>query len=254
MATECKTCEVEITGIEKMVCRSCASAFHRSCIDGLNRTAFEAIGKFQKNCYWLCDGCAGRFDQFVQSMDVDEDSGQATDVAKLSEAVDKLSGIVTELSGQLNEKKVEQSYANVVYPGSKREREDDEEKEPPAKVKPVCGTRTIQHQIKTVVSERDLFWVYLGRLDPCHTDLEIAEMTQECLELSELPKVRRLVKKDADISKLSVVSYRVLLPDDLRDVALQADTWPTGVAVREFDFDLGRMLCQPKLTSGANLM
>ncbi|KAL1373488.1 hypothetical protein pipiens_005162 [Culex pipiens pipiens] len=245
MATECKTCEVEITGIEKMVCRSCASAFHRSCIDGLNRTAFEAIGKFQKNCYWLCDGCAGRFDQFVQSMDVDEDSGQATDVAKLSEAVDKLSGIVTELSGQLKEKKVEQSYANVVYPGSKREREDDEEKEPPAKVKPVCGTRTIQHQIKTVVSERDLFWVYLGRLDPCHTDLEIAEMTQECLELSELPKVRRLVKKDADISKLSVVSYRVLLPDDLRDVALQADTWPTGVAVREFDFDLGRQRYVP---------
>lgn len=147
---------------------------------------------------------------------------------------------MTELSGQLKEKKVEQSYANVVYPGSKRERDDDKEKEPPAKVKPVCGTRTIQHQIKTVVSERDLFWVYLGRLDPCHTDLEIAEMTQECLELSELPKVRRLVKKDADISKLSVVSYRVLLPDDLRDVALQADTWPTGVAVREFDFDLGR--------------
>ncbi|KAL1396258.1 hypothetical protein pipiens_010652 [Culex pipiens pipiens] len=92
-------------------------------------------------------------------MDVDEDSGQATDVAKLSEAVDKLSGIVTELSGQLKEKKVEQSYANVVYPGSKREREDDEEKEPPAKVKPVCGTRTIQHQIKTVQSKGTLSFI-----------------------------------------------------------------------------------------------
>lgn len=66
-------------------------------------------------------------------------------------------------------------------------------------------------------------------------------MTQECLALSEPPTVRRLVKKDADVSKLSVVSYRVLLPDNLRDVALQADTWPTGVMVREFDFDLGRV-------------
>lgn len=238
MATECKTCEVEITGIEKMVCRSCASAFHRSCIDGLNRTAFEAIGKFQKNCYWLCDVCAGRFDQFVQSMDVDDDPSPATDVSKLSEAVEKLSGIVNELSGQMKEKSSKKSFADVVFPGSKREREDDVNNEPPAKIKTVCGTRTIQHKIKTVVNERELFWVYLGRLDPCHTDEEIAEMTQECLDLPEPPKVKRHVKKDADTSKLSVVSFRVLLPDDLRDTALQPDTWPTGVTVREFDFDL----------------
>lgn len=240
MATECKTCEAGITGIEKMVCRSCSSAFHRSCIDGLNRTAFEAIGKLQKNCFWLCDECAGRFDQLVRSMDVDVVPDQVTDVTKLTEAVDKLSGIVTELSSQLKEKNSTQSFAEVAFPGTKRAREDDVDDQPSVSTKTVCGTRTIQHQVKTVVNERDLFWVYLGRLDPCHTDVEIAEMTQECLALSEPPAVRRLVKKDADISKLSVVSYRVLLPDNLRDVALQADTWPTGVMVREFDFDLGR--------------
>lgn len=239
MDTKCKTCEVEITGIEKMVCRSCGAAFHRSCINGLNRTAFEAIGKLQKNCFWLCDNCAGRFDQLLQSMDVDDDSAPATEVSKLSEAVDKLSGIVTELSSQLREKRPPTSFVDVVY-GAKRSREDDVNNDPPAKIKTVCGTRTIQHQIKTVVNERELFWVYLGRLDPCHTDDEIAEMTQECLDLPEPPKVRRLVKKDADISKLSVVSFRVLLPDDLRETALLPDTWPTGVTVREFDFDLQR--------------
>lgn len=156
------------------------------------------------------------------------------DTAKLCEVVDKLSGIVTE-------KNSADSYAGIAGPGAKRVREDDVLEKPPAKIKTVCGTRTVQHQLKTVVDERELFWVYLGRLDPSHTEKEIAEMTQECFELTEPPKVRRLVKKDADISKLSVVSFRVLLPDDLRDTALQAGTWPTGVMVREFDFDQGRV-------------
>lgn len=241
MAVSCKICEAEITGIEKLACRSCAAIFHRSCINGLSRSALETITKHQHNLFWLCDDCGSCFDRFLQSMDVDEVEPVPTaDTVKLCEAVDKLSGIVTELSEQLKQKPTE-SYADVSRPGAKRVREDDVNNEPPPKMKTVCGTRTIQHQLKTVVDERELFWVYLGRLDPSHTEEEIAEMTQECLELTEPPKVRRLVKKDADISKLSVVSFRVLLPDGLRDTALQAGTWPTGIAVREFDFDQKRV-------------
>lgn len=79
--------------------------------------------------------------------------------------------------------------------------------------------------------------MYLGRLHHSHSVDDIAEMTQECLGLQVAPKVIRLVKKDVDVTKLPFVSFRVLLPDETRDVALQAETWPTGVAIREFDFD-----------------
>ncbi|KAL1377237.1 hypothetical protein pipiens_016403 [Culex pipiens pipiens] len=88
-----------------------------------------------------------------------------------------------------------------------------------------------------VVDEREQFWMYLGRLHHSHSVDDIAEMTQECLGLQVAPKVIRLVKKDVDVTKLPFVSFRVLLPDETRDVALQAETWSTGVAIREFDFD-----------------
>lgn len=246
MAPSCKKCEAEITGIERIACRCCKSDFHRSCISGLNRPTFDAIVKNTSNLFWLCDNCNGRFDNLLQAMETDEVTAPAGESAKLVEVVDKLSGIVSELSKRLDNRP-KSSYAGIVgsgsqsyEPGSKRLREDEqyEQHQPPReKVKTVCGTRTVQREIKTVVDEREQFWMYLGRLHHSHSVDDIAEMTQECLGLEVAPKVIRLVKKDVDVTKLPFVSFRVLLPDETRDVALQAETWPTGVAIREFDFD-----------------
>lgn len=242
MAVNCKTCEAEITGIERVVCRSCNSTFHRSCIAGVNRATFDAIGKTQ-NLFWLCDNCTGRFDSWLHSMETDADTvAPVTDSAKLCEAVDKLSGIVTELSKRLDSS--QDSYSGAVRfgpagPGPKRSRsvDQDQGEEPPEKRKTICGARTIQREIKTVVDEREQFWIYLGRLHHSNTVEDIVEMTRECLALNEAPTVIRLVKKDVDVTKLPFVSFRVLLPDEIRDTALLAETWPTGVAIREFDFD-----------------
>ena len=246
MAVNCKSCEAEITGIEKIACRCCNSVFHRSCIPGLNRAAFDAIVKHPRNMYWLCDDCSGRFDSLLHSMETDDADAPAaaTISTKLCEAVDKLNDMMTQLSKRLESPR--NSYSGVLRHGSqfgqpgstpKRNREDDEIDEPPAKPKAVCGTRIIQREIKTVVNECDQFWVYLGRLHHSNTVEDIAEMTRECLSLAEPPKVIRLVKKDVDVTKLPFVSFRVLLPEENRDIALLAETWPTGVAIREFDFD-----------------
>ncbi|KAL1399024.1 hypothetical protein pipiens_002286 [Culex pipiens pipiens] len=259
MAPSCKKCEAEITGIERIACRCCKSDFHRSCISGLNRPTFDAIVKNTSNLFWLCDNCNGRFDNLLQAMETDEVTAPAGESAKLVEVVDKLSGIVSELSKRLDNRP-KSSYAGIVgsgsqsyEPGSKRLREDEqyEQHQPPReKVKTVCGTRTVQREIKTVVDEREQFWMYLGRLHHSHSVDDIAEMTQECLGLEVAPKVIRLVKKDVDVTKLPFVSFRVLLPDETRDVALQAETWPTGVAIREFDFDQ----LEPSYSSATNLI
>lgn len=246
MAVNCNKCEAEITGIEKIVCRSCSSVYHRSCILGLNRAAFDAFVKYPRNMYWVCDDCSDRFDSLLNSMETD-DSDTPVDSAvssKLCEAVDKLSGMMAELSKRLERPR--KSYSGALrhgsqfgQPGSTPERntEDNEIDWPPAKPKEVCGTRTTQREVKTVVNERDQFWVYLGRLHHSNTVDDIAEMTRECLSLAEPPKVIRLVRKDVDVTKLPFVSFRVLLPEETRDTALLAETWPTGVAIREFDFD-----------------
>ncbi|EDS29396.1 disulfide oxidoreductase [Culex quinquefasciatus] len=198
------------------------------------------------NLFRLCDNCNGRFDNLLQAMETDEVTAPAGESAKLVEVVDKLSGIVSELSKRLDNRP-KSSYAGIVgsgsqsyEPGSKRLREDEQYKQhqpPREKVKTICGTRTVQREIKTVVDEREQFWMYLGRLHHSHSVDDIAEMTQECLGLEVAPKVIRLVKKNVDVTKLPFVSFRVLLPDETRDVALQAETWSTGVAIREFDFD-----------------
>lgn len=157
MAPSCKKCEAEITGIERIACRCCKSDFHRSCISGLNRPTFDAIVKNTSNLFWLCDNCNGRFDNLLQAMETDEVTAPAGESAKLVEVVDKLSGIVSELSKRLDNRP-KSSYAGIVgsgsqsyEPGSKRLREDEqyEQHQPPReKVKTICGTRLFNEKSK----------------------------------------------------------------------------------------------------------
>lgn len=247
MASTCKTCNSLVTGIENLACRGkCGSVFHRACVQGLQRSTLDMLATFRGNLFWLCDDCAGCFTKWVQQP---EPAPPAADTIKLGDSVVKLTDVVSDLSNR-----IQQLFPSGVssatqwslfsqrrqgeQPTPKRSRENA------AKIRAttaaVCGTRSIQREIKTVADEREQLWIYVSRLDPSHTTEDISEMAKECLGTSELPKAVLLVKKDADISKLNFVSFRVEVPMELKDAALEASTWPTGVLVREFDFDQGR--------------
>ncbi|XP_058840855.1 uncharacterized protein LOC131696326 [Topomyia yanbarensis] len=244
MSHSCKSCDSPVNGIEKFAFRGhCGSVYHRTCILGMQRSALDLLSSFKNKLYWLCDDCARCFNEWVQKSD---SVAPIVDSKKLCEAVDNLNAVVSNLSSRIetNFPVISGSVAQrglVVMrlpgdlPTPKRSRENNATIRATAAA--VCGTRAIQREIKTVADEREQFWVYLSRLDLSHTVEEIVALTQECLGKSDTPKAALLVKKDTDITKLNFISFRVELPSGLKDTARKASTWPTGVLVREFNFD-----------------
>ncbi|XP_055522760.1 uncharacterized protein LOC129716940 [Wyeomyia smithii] len=247
MAAACNKCSSPVNGIEKVACRgACGSVFHRTCIPGLQRTALDVIAAFANNLFWLCDDCASRFNEWLYPP---APAVHAVDNSNLCAAVDKLNAVVADLSDRIEkhfpcgpltsvQRPLFSQMLSVEQPTPKRRREGSFKARTPAAA--VCGTRCIQREIKTVPDERQQFWIYLSRLDPSHTVDEIVTMAQECLGMNDKPKAFLLVKKDADVSKLNFVSFRVEVPNGLKDLALTASTWPVGVMVREFNFEQAR--------------
>lgn len=250
MANVCRKCDSIINGIEKVPCRgTCGTALHRTCVPGLQRSTLDVIASFSESLFWLCEECAGMFFKWLQKPDA---PASPAGTIKLCEVVDKLNSAVTNLTSRIEKHlpcgpgiQVQRPLFSQRYSGDQLTPTPKRSRDNSAKIRvtttaAVCGTRTMQREIKTVADEKEQFWIYLSRLDPSHTVEDIAVTAQECLGTNEPPKVVLLVKKDADLSKLNFVSFRVEVPNELKDVALQAATWPTGVLVREFDFNQGR--------------
>ncbi|XP_053698921.1 uncharacterized protein LOC128745881 [Sabethes cyaneus] len=250
MASTCRTCSSAVNGIDRVICRgNCRSMFHRTCIPGLQRSTLDAISTYGDNLFWLCDECASSFNKWLQQPDPVATVAPVDDSSKLCDAVDKLNTAVADLSYRIEKHfpcgssvpalKIFNSRRQPgELPTPKRSRVDSAKDY--ASAVAVCGTRSIQRTIKTVADERQQFWLYLSRLDPSHTVDDIVAMTQECLDITDTPKTIMLVKKNVDLSSLNFVSFRVEVPKELKDTALMASTWPTGVLVREFDFDQER--------------
>lgn len=77
------------------------------------------------------------------------------------------------------------------------------------------------------------------RVSGLHRDTTIDDMTQYILNNTNLLdksqfEIHKLVKKDADISLFSFVSFKVSVNNEHFDHLMDPDTWPSGNTVREF--------------------
>lgn len=110
-----------------------------------------------------------------------------------------------------------------------------------------CDERPSRTGTKTVVFEKlsisnitpkpdpPRFWLYLAGFNPLITDDDIKLIVSQCMGLPDLhPEVTKLVKKDADTSRYSFVSFRVGLDPEHEERALE-DIWPKGISFREFE-------------------
>lgn len=78
-------------------------------------------------------------------------------------------------------------------------------------------------------------WLFFTRFSPRVTTEQISTMVRGWLAIGpDDVIVRRLTKRDVDVSTLSFVSFKIGVPLSLRDKALCADTWPPGLAFKEF--------------------
>ncbi|KAL9695269.1 hypothetical protein quinque_014554 [Culex quinquefasciatus] len=92
--------------------------------------------------------------------------------------------------------------------------------------------------LPTTDGHDDMVWIWLSSFPPTVTEDDIRVMVRECLSFDddEIIDVKMLVKKDADISKLRAVSFKVGVDLKHEETALDGDNWPAGVSFREFIF------------------
>lgn len=78
--------------------------------------------------------------------------------------------------------------------------------------------------------------LYVSRLNPSVTNEELIDYIVSNTPVNDKTKfnVHKMVKKDADLSSMKFVSFKVELNAEDLDVLDDGDLWPEGVIVREF--------------------
>lgn len=249
----CTHCQKTITNSDLITCRGyCGNVFHAICVE-VDYELKDQLGLHEKNVFWMCDDCAnlfanGHFRNIVTHYDgnyagiTDSLNGMKKDIAFLNSTVKELSTKVDSKQPDpltpLGPNRWQKQLNGNLKPGSaKRRRTDDTATERPSTIK---GTKsTACNSVRYVPLEDDLLWVYLSAFAPSTTEDDIATLARECLSLreDEVLKVVKLVRKNADISNLRFVTFKIGIDKMHRDLALAADSWPENVNFREFSDD-----------------
>lgn len=119
---------------------------------------------------------------------------------------------------------------------------------------PKVGTKsnasglTIVPRVNDVRDDKPIFKkaLYVSGLGPATTNDEIANYIVEFTSVKDATKfkVHKMVKKDADISQLKFVSFKVELNVEELEVLDNVDVWPEGLRVREWQYVMGNFFPQ----------
>lgn len=98
------------------------------------------------------------------------------------------------------------------------------------------GTKILaNNNLLAVHPIQDLFWVYLSRFHPSVKEDVVENLVRDGLKTQAPIKVISLVKKGADLSAMNFISFKVGVPVELKDSALDPGSWPEGIVFREFE-------------------
>lgn len=241
-AASCSKCNQPIKAAAFFQCNGlCGESFHIHCTSSTQQHMRSV--QDVPNLFWRCDGC-------VKAMETPE---YRTAFRALCEAFRTVSETQTkaieEVKAELAEtnEKIDQLMSKLpdpkvepTWPSNKRRRSSSSSVKPEVP-KASVGRKVMKSAVPilpTTDGHDDMVWIWLSSFPPTVTEDDIRVMVRECLSFDddEIIDVKMLVKKDADISKLRAVSFKVGVDLKHEETALDGDNWPAGVSFREFIF------------------
>lgn len=246
--TACDRCAKTVKRNENFIeCMGfCNNVVHMKC-DNLNIEFITTIRE-RPNLFWMCDECTKlmkvtRFKSVVSSLGCAISTvieNQMTGISELKAEISKNNQQVAEVIVENNNQVAQ--LANIVnastpVPAPNRERPSKRRREDTETSNAITlGTRNIASDIAVAVKPAaNLFWMYLSRFHPSVKEDVVENLAREGLQTREPLKVVSLVKKGADLSSMNFISFKVGVPVELKDVALNPNTWPEGILFREFE-------------------
>lgn len=254
MDSKCLQCSEPVKTLKFMKCQGfCEKVAHIECVS-LSRPNMDFINE-QPNLFWFCNSCSG----IMNSKPIRDAFAALTDAFRnLSETHrSAMEGVKTELAKNREQVEVLASKISAVPATAPAA--------PATSVPPIgwshvtrktnkrtfgaagltspdvpslsCGTKKLSANIasiSTVPPEPEKCWVFLSRIAASASEDDILALATECIPCDEPIEVRKLVKKDADLSSMRFISFKIGVDEKYREVALSAETWPDGVFFREF--------------------
>lgn len=236
MENQCGKCGEDVTGL-------CDAYYHIGRdYSGVSRTEMNNL--FTKGvAIWICPSCRNKFDgNCVRNMLKMQAAclNMQSQIAQLRQLVEELAakvgshcdkplemnpGVTGKVSGG---EKVKQNRE-----GSNRSYGNNSTNAPA----PMKGTKSVDSSNLTVcnIISKPKFWLYLTGFRPLVSNDDVLRFVKEVLESDEEMHVVKLVAKNADLSRLNFVSFKIGLDSGLKEKALASSKWPTGIALREFE-------------------
>ena len=114
---------------------------------------------------------------------------------------------------------------------------------------PNVSNRSILRPIDKLVVVPPRSWIFLSRLSPSTTTEDVHASVSDCLctdDLKVIPLIRKSSQREPEY-----ISFKIGIPWNLREKALDQSTWPSFLSVREFSNHANRkknFLTQPRVT------
>ncbi|XP_055522916.1 uncharacterized protein LOC129717096 [Wyeomyia smithii] len=249
--TLCGECNLAVNDLEPIRCGFCETCFHinQQCCGINSRLCKEFLA--QGKIIFICPSCREVLNgrsvcAYVTELQSNQPS-QPQPIADLPAQVQKLFDVVDKLSRKIDnmprttmieDPMLGTSSAlstTLVWPIKNAKRRRTE----PIHIEADRGKNNIDLSDLSVpsivpVAAKNRSWLYLSGLNPKVTDGDIQKIISRCLHTTEHVVAVRLVRKGIDTSNLSYVSHKIGLDPDLKNVALDPASWPTGMLFREF--------------------
>lgn len=262
MTSACDHCAKPIKGEDESVsCMAfCDRMIHLRCsVTKLNKN-FVNIVQTCPNLFWMCDECVklmkcarfkatvSSFGDAINAMTERQELAHAElrkEIAKQGEQIAKLSKGIA-----LSTPTLSGSGGLVRQPPLKRRRNEGLSTSKPL----VTGTRIVADdnvftEVRTVPEPPEMFWLYLSRIHPSVKSESVEKLVKDCVHCQDPVTVVPLVKRGADTSRMSFISFKVGMDSKFRETALNSDTWPQGILFREFEGTGSKNMWLPQLTT-----
>lgn len=219
----------------------CAKRYHAACV-GITEATMDAL--FSKNVLWMCDKCLL---DFCTTRDANESktndvccSHPTTCEAEIDDLKTKVAGIIETLATMASERK-----SNGIDTTGKQHSTPD--LSPIDRTHLLDGTKEIHTDAfvsgnsSTVPTDltdcNDTFSLFITNIE-CHTtERDIERLVCESLSLTDSRNVRvkKLISNKSANNVIDFVSFRVVIPNEFKSLAMQPSTWPKNVKYREFE-------------------
>ncbi|XP_058827547.1 uncharacterized protein LOC131687477 [Topomyia yanbarensis] len=243
MDSICLQCSEPVTTLNQLKCQGfCDRIMHLSC-STLTRPKLDMIND-SANILWLCDSCV----DLMKSSTVNAAFTALSEAFRLLTDTHKTALEALKAEMEKTRKSVESATTLPATPiswpvpnraGAKRARKTEDDKSLSKSDVPslTCGKKkgdVAKVPTITVQPATSKCWIYLSRIATTVSEDEVGAMVKECLSSDDPVEVKKLVKKDANLSGHNFISFKIGVDPKPREMALNAETWPDGMYFREF--------------------